>query len=126
ELARIAVDTVAGRRREVADHCGAFEPRRKEARDDAVADREFRDAGADRLGDARGIGHRNAAVGRRDESRYDGIVVEIQRARMNADTDFAGTGIAWIREIDELQVVETAGFRDTYGFHAFLRVDARS
>jgi hypothetical protein len=74
-----------------------------------VADHGFGHALANRLYHAGAVGHRDAPVRGRDPAADDGVVVEVQRTRVEADPDFARAGRAEVGQVDKLQPVEPAG-----------------
>ena len=116
-LAGVAVDAVAGHGREVADRGRAVLPLREEAGDDVVADRELGHALAHRLHHAGAVGHRDAPVRRRHPSAHDGVVVVVERARVEPDPDLARAGGAGVGHVDELQPVEPAGRAEYDALH---------
>src|SRR5690606_25700245 len=50
-------------------------------------------------------------------------VVEVQRCRVTAHEDLAAARRPRRLHVDDLDMVEAAGFRPSYGFHRFLRLD---
>lgn len=116
-LARVAVQAIARDKGEVSVRGRAVEPGREEARDDMVADREFGNAVAGRLDDARAVGHQNSTVSSRDCTDGDSVVVVVERTRIDADSDFARARRRRRLHVGEIQSIKPARSTQFHGFH---------
>jgi hypothetical protein len=120
EFACKAVHAVAGHELEVGGHMAARQPLRKEGGDHGIAHGKFRHACAHGRDQACAVGHGNAAVGRRAGAAHHAQVVVVERAGVNAYLDLAGGGCRRCRQVDKLQMFETAGGGQLHDFHGVL------
>jgi len=74
-----------------------------------IAGLESVDACADRLDDARAVRHRNAPGLGGQHAADDAIVMEVQRARVNANPKLARAGLSRIADIDDLETIDAGG-----------------
>ena len=117
DFARVAVQAIAGDKGEVSVRGRAVEPEREEARDDMVADGEFGNAVADRLDDARAVGHQNSTVSNGECTDGHRVIVVVERTRVDADLDFARARRRRRLHVREFQSIKSAWSAEFYAFH---------
>jgi len=113
----VAVHAVAGHGGEVTLLGFAFEPGREESGDHVVAHGKFLNALAHGFNHTGTVRHGNAAVLGGDHAGDNAVVVEVERAGVDAHADLAGARFARCGLVGYAELIQAAGARYGGNFH---------